>query len=148
EAAYLTLTSNIVLAAVQEASLRGQIDATQKIIKVARDLLDLLRKQQGVGQIAEADVVQQEAALAQIEQTLPALQRQLEQQRHLLTALAGRFPSQEVKEKFQLATLHLPRDMPVSLPSALVRQRPDIRAAEANVQSTNALVGVAIANRL
>jgi NodT family efflux transporter outer membrane factor (OMF) lipoprotein len=148
EAAYLTLTSNIVIAAVQEASLRGQIDATQKIVKIARDLLDLLRRQRGVGQIAEADVVQQEAALAQIEQTLPPLQRQLQQQRHLLTALAGRFPSQEVSERFELATLHLPRDVPVSLPSALVRQRPDVRAAEANVHSASALVGVAVANRL
>jgi len=148
EAAYLTLTSNIVLAAVQEASLRGQIAATQKIITIARDLLDLLRRQRGIGQIAEADVVQQEAALAQIEQTLPPLQRQLQQQRHLLTALAGRFPSQEVSERFELAMLHLPRDVPVSIPSALVRQRPDVRAAEANLHSTSALVGVAIANRL
>ncbi len=148
EAAYLTLTSNIALAAIQEASLRGQIAATQQIIKIASDLLDLLRRQRGVGQIAEADVVQQEAALAQIQQTLPPLQRQLQQQRHLLTALAGRFPSQEVSERFELAMLQLPRNLPVSLPSNLVRQRPDVRAAESNVASASALVGVAIANRL
>src|SRR5262249_237581 len=148
EAAYLTLTSNIALAAIQEASLRGQIAATQQIIKIASDLLDLLRRQRGVGQIAEADVVQQEAALAQIQQTLPPLQGQLEQQRHLLAGLAGRFPSKEVSERFELAALTLPNNLPVSLPSYLVRQRPDIRAAEANVASASAQVGVAVANRL
>src|SRR5262249_40133919 len=121
EATYLTLTSNIVLAAVQEASLRGQIAATQQIIKIARDFLDILRRQRALGQIAEADVAAQEAALAQIEQTLPPLQRQLEQQRHLLTALAGRYPSQDPKEKFELDALHLPRDLPLSLPSRLVQ---------------------------
>ena len=148
EATYLTLTSNIVVAAVQEASLRGQIAATQRIIKIERDVLDLLKRQQGLGQIAEADVAAQEAALAQVEQTLPPLQRQLGQQRHLLAALSGRLPSNEPTETFVLAALHLPRDLPLSLPSNLVRQRPDIRAAEANLQSASAQVGVAIANRL
>jgi NodT family efflux transporter outer membrane factor (OMF) lipoprotein len=148
EATYLTLTSNIVLAAVQEASLRGQIVATQKIIKVVRDSLDLFHRQRELGQIADADVLAEEAALAQIEQTLPPLQRQLEQQRHLITALMGRLPSEEPPETFVLAGLHLPRDLPVSLPSKLVEQRPDIRAAEANLQSASAQIGVAIANRL
>jgi NodT family efflux transporter outer membrane factor (OMF) lipoprotein len=148
EATYLTLTSNIVLAAVQEASLRGQIVATQKIIKVVRDSLDVFHRQRSLGQIADADVLAEEAALAQIEQTLPPLQRQLEQQRHLLTALIGRLPSEEPVETFVLAGLHLPRDLPVSLPSKLVEQRPDIRAAEANLQSASAQIGVAIANRL
>jgi NodT family efflux transporter outer membrane factor (OMF) lipoprotein len=148
EAAYLTLTSNIVVAVVQEASLRGQIAATQQIIKIATDVLVLLRKQRSLGQIAELDVVAQEAALAQVEQSLPALQRQLAQQRHLLAALIGRLPSDEPAEKFVLAALHLPRDLPVSLPSSLVEQRPDIRAAQANLQSASAQIGVAVANRL
>ena len=148
EAAYLTLTANIVVAAVQEASLRGQIEATQQIIKIGSDVLVLLRKQRSLGAIAELDVVAQEAALAQIEQSLSPLQRQLEQQRHLLAALVGRLPSQELAEKFLLAALHLPRDLPLSLPSSLVEQRPDIRAAQANLQSASAQIGVAIANRL
>jgi NodT family efflux transporter outer membrane factor (OMF) lipoprotein len=148
EATHLTLTSNIVLAAVQEASLRGQIAATEKIIKIVRDLLDLLRRQQGLGQIAEADVVAEEAALAQIEQTLPALQRQLIQQRHLLVALIGNLPSQELVETFTIASFQLPRKVPVSLPSALIEQRPDVRAAEANLHSASARIGVAVANRL
>src|SRR5215470_15114722 len=149
EATHITLATNIVLAAVQEASLRGQIAATERIIKIVRDVLDLMRRQRSLGQIAEADVVTQEAALAQVEQTLPPLQRQLEQQRHLITALIGRLPSQEpTRSKFTLEALRLPRDLPVTVPSTLVSQRPDIRAAEANVHSTSALIGVAIANRL
>ena len=149
EATHITLATNIVLAVVQEASLRGQIAATERIIKIVRDVLDLMRRQRALGQISEADVVAQEAALAQVEQTLPPLQRQLEQQRHLITALIGRFPSREpTNRKFTLDSLRLPRDLPVSVPSTLVSQRPDIRAAEANVHSTSALIGVAIANRL
>src|SRR5262245_62225853 len=120
-----------------------------EIIKILRDVLDLMRQQRVLGQSAEADVVTQEAALAQIEQTLPPLQRQLEQQRHLITALVGRLPSQEpTRSKFTLDSLRLPRDLPLTLPSTLVSQRPDIRAAESNLHSTSALIGVAIANRL
>jgi NodT family efflux transporter outer membrane factor (OMF) lipoprotein len=148
EATYLTLTSNIVVAAVQEASLRGQIDATKKLITIANDLLRLLRTQFSQGQISEADVVAQEAALAQIEQTLYPLQRQLAQQRHLLTALSGDLANREPPEKFELAGLHLPQDLPVSVPSELVQQRPDLRAAEETLHSTSALIGVAVANRL
>jgi NodT family efflux transporter outer membrane factor (OMF) lipoprotein len=148
EATYLTLTANIVVAAVQEAALRGQIAATIKLIKIATDLLQTLRKQANVGVISESEVLTQETSLAQIEQTLPPLQRQLAQQRHLLSALTGGLPSQEPPEKFELAALHLPRDLPVSLPSQLVEQRPDVRAAEANMQYTSALIGVAVANRL
>jgi NodT family efflux transporter outer membrane factor (OMF) lipoprotein len=148
EATYLTLTSNIVFAAVQEASLRGQIDATQSLIKIATDVLQLLRTQFKAGLISESDVVTQEAALAQIEQTLPPLQRQLEQQRHLLSALTGGLPNQEPPEKFKLAGLKLPRNLPVSVPSQLVQQRPDLRAAEENLHSASAQIGVAVANRL
>jgi NodT family efflux transporter outer membrane factor (OMF) lipoprotein len=148
EATYLTLTSNLAGAAVQEASLRGQIDATQQIIKIERDFLVLLREQRKAGQIAELDVAAQEAALAQVELTLPPLQKALAQQRDLLAALAGGFPSDKLFEKFELAAMRLPRDLPVSLPSKLIEQRPDIKAAEANLHAAGALVGVAIANRL
>ena len=148
EATYLTLTANIVVAAVQEASLRGQIAVTYKLIKIATDVLHTLREQRSAGVISEVDIAQQEATLAQIEQTLPPLQRQLAQQRHLLSALTGGLPSQEPPETFELAALHLPRNLPVSLPSQLVEQRPDVRAAEENMHSASALIGVAIANRL
>jgi NodT family efflux transporter outer membrane factor (OMF) lipoprotein len=148
EATYLTLTSNIVVGAIQEASLRAQIKATLQIIKVVRDSLELVRRQRNLGQIADLDVVTQEAVLAQVEQTLPPLQRQLEQQRHLLAALAGNFPSERLVEQFELAMMHLPEDLPLSVPSALVEQRPDIRQAEANLKSASALIGVAVAARL
>lgn len=148
EATYLTLTSNVVLAAIQEAGLRGQIDATNKIIEAESKLLDVLRKQKSLGQVANADVLLQEAALAQVQQSLPPLTKQLGIQRDALTALAGQYADDQVTERFDLGSLHLPRALPVSLPSTLVEHRPDVRAAEANLQSASALVGVAVANRL
>jgi NodT family efflux transporter outer membrane factor (OMF) lipoprotein len=148
EAAYLTLTSNVVTAAIQEASLRGQIAATQRIIAIERNLLDILKRQFGFGQAAQADVLAQDAALAQAEQLLPPLEKQLAQQRDLLTALAGQYSADEISQKFDLAHLRLPANVPVSLPSKLVDQRPDIRAAEANMHAASAQVGVTIAARL
>ena len=148
EAAYLTLTANVVTAAIQEASLRGQIAAIERIIKIERDILAILKNQFNAGQAAQVDVLAQEATLAQSEQTLPPLQKQLAVQRDLLTALAGQFSADEILQKFNLQNLTLPANLPVSLPSAMVAQRPDVRAAEANMHSASALVGVAIAARL
>ena len=148
EATYITLIANVVGAAVQEASLRGQIDATKAQIKAESDLLDILHRQLGFGQIAEADVVAQEAALAQVQQLLPPLEKQLGQQRDLIAVLVGVPPSEEPKETFTLADLHLPADLPVSLPAKLVAQRPDVLAAEALLHAASAQVGVAVAARL
>src|SRR6516165_666795 len=148
EAAYLTLTSNIVAAAVQEASLRGQIAATEEIIKIQAGSLGILRKQFELGQVAGADVAAIEATLAQAEATLPPLRKQLAVQRDLLTALTGRFPSQEPSEKFELASLQLPIDLPVSLPSKLVEQRPDVQSAQAQLHAASASIGVAVAAML
>jgi len=145
EAAYLTLTSNVVAAAVQEASLRGQIAATEEIIKIQTDSLDILRKQLQLGQVAEADVAAVEATLAQAEATLPPLQKQLAVQRDLLTALLGRFPSQEPSETFELASLQLPQELPASLPSKLIEQRPDVLSAAAQLHAASASIGVAVA---
>jgi NodT family efflux transporter outer membrane factor (OMF) lipoprotein len=148
EAAYLALTSNVVIAAIQEASLRGQIAAAERIIAIERHLLDILRRQFSLGQSAQADVLAQEAALAAAEQLLPPLERQLALQRDLLTALAGQFSANEIEQKFDLAHLKLPANLPVSLPSKLVDQRPDVRAAEANMHAASAQVGFTIAARL
>ncbi len=148
EAIYLTLTSNVVAAAVQEASLRGQIAATRKIIAIETDLLKLMRSQKDLGQISNADVLAQEAALAQAQETLPPLEKQLALQRDLLTALAGQLPQDQISQKFDFASFHLPHDLPVSLPSKLVEHRPDVKAAEANLHSASAAIGVAVANRL
>lgn len=148
EAAYLTLTSNVVAAAVQEASLRAQIAATQDIVKAESDQLDLLNHQFQLGAVARSAVLQQTATLAQEKATLPPLQKQLAQQRDRIAALAGRFPNHPPDETFDLATLTLPQALPVSLPSRLVEQRPDVRAAEATLHQASAEIGVATANML
>jgi NodT family efflux transporter outer membrane factor (OMF) lipoprotein len=148
EAAKLSLASNVVVAAIEEASLRAQIDATHRLIELQRNVLDSYKRQVALGQEDEADLLIQEAQLAQNEATLPPLEKQLAQQRDLLTALAGSLPAEEIEATFSLDSLQLPADLPVSLPSKLVAQRPDIRAAEAELHSASAEVGVAIANRL
>ena len=148
EATYLTLTSNVVAAAVQEAALRGQIAATRRIIEIQSQSLELLQRQYALGQIATADVAAQEAALAESQAMLPPLEKQLAQQRNLLARLIGRFPSETITETFELSELHLPHDLPVSLPSKLVAQRPDVRAAEEQLHAASADIGVNVANRL
>ncbi len=148
EAAYLALTANVVVAAIQEASLRGQIDATRQIIALNRKALDILRQQFNAGYASRIDLAAQEATLAQEEATLPPLLKQLAFTRDLLTALLGRYPNEQPYETFTLASLQLPQDVPVSLPSQLIMQRPDVRLAEEQMHSASALVGVATANML
>jgi NodT family efflux transporter outer membrane factor (OMF) lipoprotein len=148
EAAYVTLSTNVVAAAVQDASLRAQIAALREIVAIDTKSLDLLRRQLAAGAVTALDVAAQEAALAQAQQTLPPLEKQLEQNRHLMMALAGGFANDSEEAKFELAKLTLPSDLPVSLPSKLVEQRPDVRAAEAQLHAASALIGVAVAKRL
>jgi NodT family efflux transporter outer membrane factor (OMF) lipoprotein len=148
EATYLTLTSNVVTAAVQEASLRGQIEATQEIIKAETDQLKVVRNQFEAGAANRADVLTQEAEVATTEATLPPLRKQLEQQQHVLLALIGHFPNEARQDHLMLSSFHLPTSLPVSVPTQLVQQRPDVRAAQAQLQQASAQIGVAIANRL
>jgi len=147
EATYITLASNVVAAAIQEASLHAQIAATRQIIEAERESLKILREQFRLGFAMRIDVAAQEAALAQIESTLPPLEKALEQTHDLLRALAGDLPSDET-ETFDLDALRLPPELPVSLPAKIIEQRPDVRAAEAQLRATNAQVGVAIAAML
>src|SRR4029077_8110660 len=148
EATYLTLTSNVVTAAVQEASLRGQIDATRDIIKSEIDQLEVVRHQFEGGAASRTDVLTQQSEVATAQATLPPLQKQLDQQRHVLLALIGRFPNDARNDRLTLASLRLPPDLPRSLPSQLVEQRPDVRSAQAQLHQASAQIGVAIANRL
>ncbi len=148
EATYLTLTANVVTAAVQEASLRGQIEATVDIIKAESDQLVVVQHQFDVGAAAKTDVLTQQSEVATTQATLPPLQKQLEQQRHILLALIGRFPNDAHHDRLSLASFHLPTDLPVSLPSQLIEQRPDVRSSEAQLHQASAQIGVAIANRL
>ena len=144
----ITLSSNVAAAAIQEASLRAQIDATNELIKINTNLQDVLREQFEKGYIGRLDVAAQEAQLAQVAATLPPLLKQLAQQRDLLAALSGGFPNEDLIEKFELSSLQLPQELPLSLPSKLVEQRPDVLQAEENLHSASALIGVARANRL
>jgi NodT family efflux transporter outer membrane factor (OMF) lipoprotein len=144
----ITLSSNVAAAAIQEASLRAQIDSTNELIKINTNMLDVLRKQFDKGYVGRLDVAAQEAQLAQIAATLPPLLKQLAQQRDLLAVLSGGFPNQDLIEKFELSNLQLPQELPLTLPSKLVEQRPDVLQAEENLHSASALIGVARANRL
>jgi NodT family efflux transporter outer membrane factor (OMF) lipoprotein len=147
-ATYLTLSANVVGAAVQEASTRAQIEATQQLMEINSNLLEIVRFQFQKGAASQVDVASQEAQLAQVAAGLPPLRKQLAQARDLLAILAGGYPSQEFAEKFRLADLQLPTALPVSLPAQLVEHRPDVRQAEENWHAASAQIGVAIANRL
>jgi NodT family efflux transporter outer membrane factor (OMF) lipoprotein len=147
-ATHITLSSNVAAAAIQGASLRGQIDATHELITINTKILEILRSQYSKGYVSQLDVAAQESQLAQVAGTLPQLLKQLAQQRDLLAALSGGFPNQDPAEKFELSTIQLPQELPMSLPSQLVEQRPDVRQAEENLHSASALIGVARANRL
>lgn len=148
QAAQMMLAANIARAAIEEAMLRDEIAATRRIVALEEERLGLLERQLAYGAIASPEVLSQQTALTQALQTLPGLESRLAQQRNRLTALAGRYPSREIEATFELSRLALPRDLPVSLPSQLVKQRPDIKTAEANIHSASALVGVAVAARL
>jgi len=148
EAAYITLASNVVAAAIQEASLQSQATATKAYIADTQKALGILREQQRQGYVMRLEVAQQEQALAQAKTLLPPLQKQLDQTHDLIRALVGGMPSDVVDDDFSLDTFVLPADLPVSLPAKLIDQRPDVRAAEEQVHSASAEVGVALANRL
>jgi NodT family efflux transporter outer membrane factor (OMF) lipoprotein len=148
EATFLTLTANVVTAAVQVASLRGQIEATLDILKAETDQLGVVQNQFTLGAAARTDVLTQQSEVATTRATLPPLEKQLAQQTHLLLALIGRFPNEYRGDRLRLAAFHLPTRLPLSLPSQLVEQRPDVRAAEQQLHQASAQVGVAIANRL
>jgi NodT family efflux transporter outer membrane factor (OMF) lipoprotein len=143
EAAYITLASNVVAAAIQEASLQAQIEATQKIIEADEKSLQILRDQFRLGFAMRIDVAAQETALAQVAATLPPLQKQFEQTRDLMRALTGKLPN-AADPTFVFDALQLPPELPVSLPAKIVEQRPDVRAAEAQLHAANAQIGVAV----
>lgn len=147
EAAYITLASNIVAAAFQDAMLRKQITIAQRMVDASTASVELARRQLKAGHIAQLELATQQSALAQSRQLLPPLQRQFEQNRDLLRVLAGIRSDGDVPA-FDLDAFHLPEQLPLTLPSQLVEQRPDVRAAEALLHAASADVGVARAARL
>jgi NodT family efflux transporter outer membrane factor (OMF) lipoprotein len=144
----ITLTANVALAAITEASLEDQIATTNELIGINRQILSLLQFQKSKGYIGGADIAAQQTQLAQLEASLPPLIKQRDQQSDLIAVLTGRYPAQASAAKFTLASLTLPPDLPLSLPSRLVEQRPDVLQAEANMHAASAQIGVARANRL
>ena len=148
EAVYLTLSSNVIVTAVQEASLRAQISATERLVQLEHQQTDVVQHQRTLGTASELDLLSQQSIEAQTVETLPPLRKQLAQTRDQLTALLGRLPSDEPQQQFTLDRLTLPADIPVSVPSKLIEQRPDVRQAQAAMHVASAQVGVALANML
>ncbi|MFS1525712.1 efflux transporter outer membrane subunit [Microbulbifer sp. 2304DJ12-6] len=148
EAAHLALVSNLLNAVIMEASIKGQIRATKEIINVQEQQLFILRTQFRLGGVDESQVLQQLATLEQTKATLPPLEQSLVVQKNLIIALGGFYPTEKVVQEFELSDLSLPRELPLSLPSELVIQRPDIRSAEAQLWAASANIGVALANQL
>ena len=145
QAARLTLAGNVVSAYLGAAATEAQIGATRAIVHGQQNLLDLVRTQYQVGAAPYLNVVNQEAQLASAQATLPPLEQSLSVYQHQLAVLAGEFPADFALRPDDLDKLKLPLRIPVSLPSELVRQRPDIRAAEAQLRYANAQIGVAVA---
>ena len=147
-ATYNTLTANVVVTAIQQGSVQLQIEATHELIDINTHILEILRYQLAKGYASGLEVAAQESQLAQVEATLPPLLKQAAQLRDLMATLAGEFPSRAPAGTFELTSLQLPQDLPVSLPADLVAQRPDVRQAEANLHDASAKIGIAVANRL
>jgi NodT family efflux transporter outer membrane factor (OMF) lipoprotein len=147
-ATYTTLVNNVVATAVEEASTKAQIDATRRVIEAGKKSLQILQYQKDKGHASGVDLAAQQSELASAEATLPPLIKQQAQLHDQLAVLTGRYPAQARPGKLELSDLSLPADVPVSLPSDLVNQRPDIMQAEANLHVTSAQIGIAVANRL
>ena len=146
EAARLTLAANVVTAAIREAALRQKIATTEQMIELQSRQLAIVERLEEIGGAARADVVMQRGELARTRVSLTEQQQALDQVRHRLAIYTGRPPSAPGLPQFRLSELALPSDLPLSLPSELLRQRPDIRAAEALLAQAGAKVGVATAN--
>jgi NodT family efflux transporter outer membrane factor (OMF) lipoprotein len=146
EGARLMLAGNIVTTAIEEASLREQIERTEAMVALQSRQLDIVQRLETLGGVPRLDVVGQRGEIAQTRARLPGLQQRLEQTRHRLAVYLGQPPAAVQLPSFRLDALRLPTELPVSLPSEFVRQRPDILAAEALLRAANARVGVAEAN--
>ncbi|HUN55010.1 MAG TPA: efflux transporter outer membrane subunit [Smithella sp.] len=144
--AYQILSANIVTTAVQEASLRLQIQTTHELVALEEEQLDIIRKRFNLGGVSQSDILTQRALLAQTRSTLPPLEKDLSLTRHQLAILTGKLPGEVTLAQINLDTMRLPEELPVSLPSQLVRQRPDVGAADALLHAACAQVGVATAN--
>ncbi len=141
-----TLAANIVTTALLEAGLRAMIDSTQAMVADQGELLQILSQRAALGAVSETEVQNQRALWAQTKATLPPLHQQLAQARHQLAAYLGKTPDARELPEFHLADFTLPVDLPLTVPSQLVRQRPDILASEAQWHQATASLGMTIAS--
>ena len=146
EAAYLTLTGDVASQAFAMASARAQINAVQLLLADDRKNLELVRKAHITGSVTQVDVSLAENQLAQDQTLLPPLAQQSDAAHHALSVLAGKGPADWLAPDFDLGDFKLPPELPVSLPSELAHDRPDIQSAEAELHAASALIGVATAN--
>jgi NodT family efflux transporter outer membrane factor (OMF) lipoprotein len=147
DAAYLTLSSNVAMQAMRIASLRAEIAAVRDIVADDRRVIDMVRNAEAAGGEAHSALSGGVAQLAEDEALAPPLERDLAIARHQMALLAGKSPAEWTAPDFDLDALKAPAETPVSLPSQLIRNRPDIQAAEENLHAATAAVGVAIANQ-
>jgi NodT family efflux transporter outer membrane factor (OMF) lipoprotein len=148
QATYLTLAANVVTTAIQEASLRAQLEATQQIIVADRQQLATVQRQLALGGVSRLDLLTQQAQLASELAGIETLRKELQQNDDLLAVLIGKLPSESTTEAMSLDELTLPAELPLSVPSQLVARRPDVRASEALLHEASAQIGVATADML
>ncbi len=146
EGARLMLAGNVVTASIRQAQIRRQIELMNKLLDVERKQLRIAEERERAGGVSDFDVRSQRTLVAQTEAAIPPLQLQLDTIDDQLAVLMGMSPAEANVEEISLASLHLPEELPLTVPSELVRQRPDIRAAEAQLHEASANVGVARAN--
>lgn len=144
-AARLTLAANVTTTAILRARLSAQISATQDMVDNQKEQIAVTRARVRLGQAAPDDLLSLQAQAEQTRAGLPLLRKQLAQSEHLLATLSGQAPGSVEVPDFTLDEFRLPNDLPVVLPSELVRRRPDILAAEALLHAANADYGVAVA---
>ena len=147
DAAYLSLSGNMALQAMKIASLRGQIAEAKAIAADDRRVIDMVQRAEAAGGQAHSALSGGVAQLAEDEAQLPPLQRDLDAARHRMALLAGKSPAEWTAPDFDFARIAAPASVPISLPSQLIRNRPDILAAEADLHAATAAVGVAVAHQ-
>ena len=146
--AWLALTGNYVNTAIAQAGYAAQIEATEALIRLVRDQVDVTHAQVDAGTATYASELALVTQLAELEATLPPLQQRMDQADHLLATLAGRYPADAAPLDVRLDSLTLPGDLPRVLPADLVRRRPDVMAAQARLHAASADIGVATAAML
>ncbi len=147
EGARLMLEGNVVAAAIRQAEVRREVEITRQLLAVEQKELRIAEERVRAGGISDFDVHSQRTQVAQTEAAIPPLELQLDTIDDQLAALMGKSPAEAQVAGISLDALHLPADLPLTVPSELVRQRPDIRAAEALLHEASANVGVATANQ-